>query len=47
LREGDAPQSATAGTEKGYYVRVWKRARAGDRWKIVLDMMHPLPPAEK
>ncbi|MCA1566343.1 MAG: nuclear transport factor 2 family protein [Acidobacteria bacterium] len=50
LREGDAPRNATAATEKGYYVRVWKRdaARgAGGRWRIVLDTTHPLPPAEK
>ena len=47
LRAGDAPQRATEVTEKGYYVRVWKRDRAGDRWKIVLDTTHPLPPAEK
>ncbi|HEV2880240.1 MAG TPA: nuclear transport factor 2 family protein [Pyrinomonadaceae bacterium] len=50
LREDGAPQDATAGAEKGYYVRVWKRdaARgAGGRWRIVLDTTHPLPPAEK
>lgn len=33
-------------SEKGYYVRVWKRDRAG-RWKIALDTTHPLPPAQK
>jgi hypothetical protein len=45
LREGDAP-AATA--EKGYYVRVWKRDRAGGgRWKIALDTTHPLPPEAK
>jgi ketosteroid isomerase-like protein len=50
LREGDARQRATAETEKGYYVRVWKRdgARSGTgRWKIVLDTTHPLPPSQK
>jgi hypothetical protein len=49
LREGDARPDATA-TEKGYYVRVWKRDGAGggaSRWKIVLDTTHPLPPTEK
>jgi ketosteroid isomerase-like protein len=47
LREGGA-QAAAATTEKGYYVRVWKRDRPGaDRWKIVLDTTHPLPPGEK
>ena len=40
--------SVTQATEKGYYVRVWKRDGAGGgRWKIVLDTTHPLPPAEK
>ena len=34
---------ASAAAEKGYYVRVWKRDRAG-RWKIALDATHPLPP---
>ncbi|HJR09097.1 MAG TPA: nuclear transport factor 2 family protein [Pyrinomonadaceae bacterium] len=33
-------------SEKGYYVRVWKRDRSG-HWKIALDTTHPLPPAEK
>jgi ketosteroid isomerase-like protein len=50
LREDDARQHATATTEKGYYVRVWKRdgAKGGaGRWKIVLDVTHPLPPPEK
>jgi ketosteroid isomerase-like protein len=37
---------AGAASEKGYYVRVWKRDRAG-HWKIALDTTHPLPPAEK
>ena len=47
LREGGAPQNATAVAEKGYYVRVWKRDAARGRWRIVLDTAHPLPPAEK
>ena len=50
LRPDDAPQHATAATEKGYYVRVWKRDGAGGghgRWKIVLDTTHPLPTAAK
>ncbi|HEX8457412.1 MAG TPA: nuclear transport factor 2 family protein [Pyrinomonadaceae bacterium] len=49
LRDGGAQEGATSGTattEKGYYVRVWKRDRKGV-WKIVLDTTHPLPPAEK
>jgi len=45
LREDSAPQHAKA-TEKGYYVRVWKRDSSG-RWKIALDTTHPLPPEEK
>jgi ketosteroid isomerase-like protein len=48
--EGDAAkQTVAAATEKGYYVRVWKRDGTGgsSRWKIVLDTTHPLPPAEK
>ncbi|HEX9918710.1 MAG TPA: nuclear transport factor 2 family protein [Pyrinomonadaceae bacterium] len=50
LRAADVPPHATAATEKGYYVRVWKRdaGKGGTgRWKIVLDTTHPLPPAEK
>ena len=53
LREDSAPQHAkAAATEKGYYVRVWKRDGAGGgggrgRWKIVLDTTHPLPPPAK
>ena len=44
---GGAAQTTAAAAEKGYYVRVWKRERAGGRWKIALDTMHPLPPGEK
>lgn len=33
-------------TEKGYYVRVWKRDRRGI-WKIVLDTHSPLPPDDR
>lgn len=29
-------------TEKGYYVRVWKRD-AGGKWKLVLDTFSPIP----
>jgi ketosteroid isomerase-like protein len=32
--------------EKGYYVRVWKRA-ANDQWQIVADVTSPLPPEQK
>jgi hypothetical protein len=42
-----ATRDETKVTEKGYYVRVWKRHGARDRWKLVLDTTHPLPPAEK
>lgn len=42
---GDAVAASSA-SEKGYYVRVWKRDRAG-RWKIALDTTHPLLSAEK
>jgi ketosteroid isomerase-like protein len=45
--EGEAQRDETRATEKGYYVRVWKRDGARGRWKIVLDTTHPLPPAEK
>lgn len=48
LRGGSGATGAALGVapEKGYYVRVWKRDRAG-RWKIALDTTHPLPSAEK
>lgn len=42
---GAGGTQTTAAAEKGYYVRVWKRARAGGRWKIALDTAHPLPRA--
>jgi len=29
--------------EKGYYVRVWKRESEGE-WRIVIDIVNPLPP---
>jgi ketosteroid isomerase-like protein len=38
-------KDAAAIMEKGYYVRVWKRA-AEDRWVIVFDVALPLPPNE-
>jgi hypothetical protein len=44
---GGTPKDATAATEKGYYVRLWKRVGDNGRWKVVLDTTHPLPPAEK
>ena len=33
-------------SEKGYYVRVWKRNRGGD-WKLALDTLSPIPPESK
>lgn len=30
-------------TEKGYYVRIWKKQSDG-QWKVVLDVFNPLPP---
>jgi ketosteroid isomerase-like protein len=33
-------------SEKGYYVRVWKRALNGD-WKLVFDTHSPIPPDDK
>lgn len=41
----DNPGQATV-IEKGYYVRVWKRGTDG-KWKIALDVTHPLPPEQK
>lgn len=38
-------EGAAAVTEKGYYVRVWKRNKEG-KWKLVLDITNPLPPAQ-
>ncbi len=35
--------SAEAGTDKGYYARVWKRDDKGD-WKVVADIFSALPP---
>lgn len=34
--------SGSSKTEKGYYVRVWKRD-AGGKWKLVLDTFSPIP----
>jgi ketosteroid isomerase-like protein len=34
------------GTEKGYYVRVWKRDNSG-KWKLALDTTSPVPPENK
>ncbi|HEY0083429.1 MAG TPA: nuclear transport factor 2 family protein [Pyrinomonadaceae bacterium] len=45
--ESRAEGAPTATPEKGYYVRVWKRERAGSSWKIALDTTHPLPPGEQ
>lgn len=49
LREDGAQHAVATATEKGYYVRVWKRDGAGraGHWKIVLDTTHPLPPQDK
>lgn len=33
-------------TEKGYYVRTWKRDARGD-WRLVFDVTNPLPPEAK
>jgi ketosteroid isomerase-like protein len=33
-------------SEKGYYVRTWKRDARGD-WKLVFDVTNPLPPEAK
>lgn len=41
----DNPAQAKA-IEKGYFVRVWKRMADG-RWKVALDLTHPLPPEQK
>ena len=30
-------------TENGYYVRIWKKRADGD-WKVVLDILNPIPP---
>lgn len=48
LRENGAAGSAAtaAATEKGYFVRVWKRNKDG-KWKVVLDTTNPLPPEQK
>ncbi|HEX8137263.1 MAG TPA: DUF4440 domain-containing protein [Pyrinomonadaceae bacterium] len=35
-------EGASGKTEKGYYVRVWKRSREG-KWKVVLDTTNPVP----
>jgi ketosteroid isomerase-like protein len=38
--------SAEAGTDKGYYARVWKRDDKG-AWKVVVDIFSALPPPAK
>jgi len=38
--------NSNAATEKGYYVRVWKRG-ANEQWQVVLDTTSPLPPEQK
>jgi ketosteroid isomerase-like protein len=35
--------SAEAGTDKGYYARVWKRNSKGG-WNLIVDIFSPLPP---
>jgi ketosteroid isomerase-like protein len=42
---GTYEQRDGAQTEKGYYVRVWKRE--GTRWRVALDTTNPLPPDTK
>ncbi|HEY3025271.1 MAG TPA: nuclear transport factor 2 family protein [Pyrinomonadaceae bacterium] len=39
----DLKYVGTNESEKGYYVRVWKRNKRGG-WKIVLDTLSPIPP---
>lgn len=34
------------GAEEGHYVRVWKRASGTGPWRLVLDVMLPLPPKQ-
>lgn len=41
--EQRAEGTPAVSTEKGYYVRVWKRDASG-RWKVVLDTTSPIPP---
>jgi ketosteroid isomerase-like protein len=36
----------TTVTEKGYYVRIWKRDQKGN-WKLELDTLSPVPPETK
>lgn len=43
LRDNPAQPSAI---EKGYFTRVWKRGTDG-KWKVALDVTHPLPPEQK
>lgn len=38
--------SASGAIEKGYFVRVWK-LEGGGKWKVALDITHPLPPEQK
>lgn len=42
--EKKSPQANA--TEKGYYVRVWKRDTK-ENWKLVLDTVSPIPPDNK
>lgn len=39
----DLKLTRTEQSEKGYYVRVWKRD-VNDKWKLVLDTLSPMPP---
>src|ERR1041384_787483 len=42
---GSYELSDGAKTEKGYYVRIWRRD--GDHWRVALDTANPLPPENK
>ena len=42
----DLKLSGNSQTEKGYYVRVWRRDGKG-KWKVMLDTLSPIPPEKK
>lgn len=37
-------KSSGAVTERGHYVRVWKRKKSDGPWRFVVDVLNPLPP---